>query len=45
MKLYDVQKDSQGFIAEGGQDKPEDFFAKERSGQTEMKKKFESWNI
>jgi replicative DNA helicase len=45
MKLYDVQKDSQGFITEGGQDKPEDFFAKERSGQTEMKKKFESWNI
>lgn len=45
MKLFDVQKDSQGFISEGGQEQKEDFFAKEKSKFGDPKKKFESWNI
>lgn len=44
MKLFDVQKDQQGYLSEGGQEK-EDFFAKERFKTTDPKKKFESWNI
>ena len=46
MKLFDVQKEDQGYIAESGQKKG-DFFSKERK-QTPMvkdQKKFDSWKI
>jgi len=46
MKLFDVQKEDQGYIAESGQKKEDDFFTKERK-QTNFKdgKKFDSWKI
>ena len=45
MKLFDVQKEDQGYIAESGQKKEEDFFAKEKKQNFREQKKFDSWKI